>query len=145
MLGPTLEELKCWASEGSIVVINITDERSDAIIVTASGVTSVALTTLTLGETLAWIQEDLTMSKSDDTSQDRGKKNKRYVEFLRWLWQKCVKSVLLAHGIILSKALKETEQMPNNYLQSWQEVQKAEQDSTAKIFLENGGFVAWFA
>lgn len=49
------------------------------------------------------------------------------------------------HGTILSKALRETERLPNNYLQSWQEVQMAEQDSTAKIFLENGGFVAWFA
>jgi CHAT domain-containing protein len=96
LLGPTQEELVSCASKGPIVVVNITDMRSDAIVVTASGVISVTLTGLTRTETVAWIQEDLSVLKQSDTPQDRGKKNKRYVEFLRWLWQKCVRSVLLA-------------------------------------------------
>lgn len=39
--------------------------------------------------------QTLTMLKQSDTPQDRGKKNKRYGEFLRWLWLKCVQSILL--------------------------------------------------
>ena len=100
LLGPTLEELKSWASEGPIVVVNITDVRSDAIVVTTSGVESVELQDLTLVETIKWVQEGLTIYDKNDTPRDRGKKNKRYLEFLQWLWLKCVRVILQAihHG-----------------------------------------------
>jgi hypothetical protein len=61
LLGPMPEELKTWASEGPIVVVNITDMRSDAIIVTDSSIESIELQELTVTETAKWIKEDLTV------------------------------------------------------------------------------------
>jgi hypothetical protein len=51
LLGPTPEQLKSWASEGPIVVVNITDIRSDAIIVTDSSIEFIELQGLTITET----------------------------------------------------------------------------------------------
>jgi len=59
LLGPTLDELKGWASEGPMVVVNVTDVRSDAIIVTNSGVNSMRLPKLTETDAIKWIREDL--------------------------------------------------------------------------------------
>jgi len=91
LLGPTLDELKGWASEGRIVVINVTDIRSDAIIVTSSGVNSLKLPKLTKTDATQWILEDLTTYK---TREERGKKNKRYSQFLSCLWSSCVEAIL---------------------------------------------------
>lgn len=76
------------------MVVNITDIRSDAIIVTDSSIESIELQELTITETTKWIKEDLTVAMRSDTPRDRGKKNKRYCEFLKWLWDKCVKVIL---------------------------------------------------
>ncbi len=91
LLGPTLDELKGWASEGPIVVVNVTDIRSDAIIVTSSGVNSLRLPKLTKTDAIKWILEDLTSYK---TSEEKGKKNKQYSQFLSWLWSSCVEAIL---------------------------------------------------
>ncbi|KAL9595915.1 MAG: hypothetical protein Q9179_004797, partial [Wetmoreana sp. 5 TL-2023] len=97
LLGPTLDELKGWATEGPIAVVNLTDIRSDAIIVTGSGVNSIRLLTLTKTDVLKWILEDLTTYK---TPEEKGKKNKRYSQFLSWLWSSCVEIILqdIHHG-----------------------------------------------
>jgi hypothetical protein len=79
LLGPTLDELKEWASGGPIVVVNVTDIRSDAIIVTDSAVNFIGLPTLTETDAIKWIREDLITYK---TPEEKGKKNKRYIQFL---------------------------------------------------------------
>jgi hypothetical protein len=94
LLGPTPEELKGLASDGPIVVVNVTDIRSDAIIVTSSTVESAMLPELTLIEAIEWIREGLTVHQRQDTPADQGRKNRRYLEFLLWLWSKCVEMVL---------------------------------------------------
>jgi hypothetical protein len=94
LLGPTPEELKGLASDGPIVVVNLTDIRSDAIIVTSSTVESAMLPELTLIEAIEWIREGLTVHQRQDTPADQGRKNRRYLEFLLWLWSKCVDMVL---------------------------------------------------
>ena len=91
LLGPTLDELKGWASEGPIVVVNVTDIRSDAIIATSSGVNSLRLPKLKKTDAMKWIGEDLTTYK---TLEEKGKKNKRYGQFLSWLWSSCVEVIL---------------------------------------------------
>ena len=91
LLGPTLDELKGWASEGPIVVVNVTDIRSDAIIATSSGVNSLRLPKLKKTDAIKWIGEDLTTYK---TLEEKGKKNKRYSQFLSWLWSSCVEAIL---------------------------------------------------
>ncbi|KAJ5772185.1 hypothetical protein N7520_002714 [Penicillium odoratum] len=92
LLGPTLDELKKQATEGPIVVVNVTDIRSDAIIVSQSAVKSVRLPQLTDEDTKKWLNQELTTYRNP---QERGKKNKRYLEFLRWLWSNCVEIILL--------------------------------------------------
>lgn len=71
LLGPTLNELKEWACEGPIVVVNVTDVRSDAILVTSSGVNSIRLSKLTETDAINWVWEDLT------TYITRGERGKR--------------------------------------------------------------------
>lgn len=92
LLGPTLDELKKQATEGPIVVVNVTDIRSDAIIVSQSTVKLVRLPQLTDEDTKKWLNQELTTYYNP---QERGKKNKRYLEFLRWLWLNCVEVILL--------------------------------------------------
>lgn len=96
LLGPSHTELQARASEGPIVVININDVRSDAIIMTTLGVESISLAELKLTDTIAWLQEGLTVRMPQDTPIDYLKKNRRYIQFLRWLWENCVRQVLLA-------------------------------------------------
>jgi tetratricopeptide (TPR) repeat protein len=92
LLGLTLDELKKQAAEGPIVVVNVTDIRSDAIIVSKSAVKSVRLPQLTEANTIKWLNQELTTYHDP---QEKGKKNKRYLEFLRWLWSSCVEVILL--------------------------------------------------
>ena len=49
------------------MIVNITDFRSDAIIVTTSAVKFIRLPELTAIEAIEWIQEDLTVYKKQDT------------------------------------------------------------------------------
>jgi tetratricopeptide (TPR) repeat protein len=95
LLGLTAEELKERASEGPIVVVNITDIRSDAIIVTSSTVKSIKLPELTETDAINWIREDPITYKSP---KEIGPKNRRYIQFLLWLWSKCVKIILQEVG-----------------------------------------------
>jgi hypothetical protein len=73
------------------VTVNVTDIRSDAIIVTNSTVTFIELLTLTETDAIKWIREDLMTYK---TPEEKGKKNKRYIRFLSWLWSNCVEVIL---------------------------------------------------
>jgi len=95
LLGPSHAELQAQASEGPIVVVNINDVRSDAIIMTTLGVESISLAELKLTDTTAWLEEGLTV-RMRDTPTDYIRKNRRYIRFLRWLWENCVHQVLLA-------------------------------------------------
>lgn len=94
LLGPTREGLKDQASEGPLVVVNVTDVRGDTIIVTSSTVKSVRLPELTAAKAMEWGQENLTIYHQQNTPVDWGKRNQRYLKFLLWLWSKCVKVIL---------------------------------------------------
>ncbi|EFQ99578.1 hypothetical protein MGYG_02590 [Nannizzia gypsea CBS 118893] len=86
----TAKQMQSCSTAGSIVVINITDLGSDAIIVTVDTVRVLPLPGLSAGQARDWINQDLTTT----TLSDRGRKNKRYLEFLSWLWRGCVRPVL---------------------------------------------------
>ncbi|PGG95914.1 hypothetical protein AJ80_09898 [Polytolypa hystricis UAMH7299] len=66
---------------GSIVVVNITDLRSDAIIVTADAIQTIPLPGISVHKAGDWINRDLTMPSSDC-----GHKNKAYSDLLRIWW-----------------------------------------------------------
>ncbi|KAI9863865.1 MAG: hypothetical protein M1813_003517 [Trichoglossum hirsutum] len=91
LLGPTAEELRKSAVEGPIVVVNITDIRSDAIIISTSAIKAIRLPELTISHVEAWTRRDLSKYAS---REEHGKNNKRYREVLSQLWLKCVKPVL---------------------------------------------------
>ncbi|KAJ5704106.1 hypothetical protein N7493_011244 [Penicillium malachiteum] len=95
LLGPSLSELKHHATEGPIIMVNVTELRSDAIIIQESGVDSIELPQLTRTKTIKWIEQSLT---TYNDPIERGKKNKRY----KWLWTSCVE-------LVLEKVLDQTE------------------------------------
>jgi hypothetical protein len=78
------------STAGSIVVVNITDLKSDAIIVTPDALKVLRLPGLSARQAKDWIKQGLTTTSLND----RGRKNKAYLQFLSWLWRVCVKPVL---------------------------------------------------
>jgi tetratricopeptide (TPR) repeat protein len=88
--GFTAKQMQNCATEGSIVVVNITRLRSDAIIVNADAFKVLSLPSLSAPEAENWICQGLTKT----SSSDRGRKNKAYHQFLSWLWYGCVRPVL---------------------------------------------------
>jgi hypothetical protein len=95
--GITAEQLQDASNEGSIIVVNITSLRSDAIIVSASGISLVPLPRFGEVEAQSWVNQKLTSA----SSKERGVNNKSYRRFLTWLWRECVKPVLtkLGHSV----------------------------------------------
>ncbi|KAM7191176.1 CHAT domain containing protein, partial [Rhypophila sp. PSN 637] len=73
--GQTIAQMQECAVHGSIIIINLTTFRSNAIIVTATTIKALNLPKL-------------------GRRSDRLQKNKEYLDFLSWLWQACVQAVL---------------------------------------------------
>tara|TARA_R110002003_G_scaffold2127_2_gene24114 strand:+ start:5245 stop:6489 length:1245 start_codon:yes stop_codon:yes gene_type:complete len=88
--GLKTKQMQNCATEGSIVVINITNLRSDAIIVTANAFKVLPLPGLGANQAKDWISQDLTTTSKNDSDR----KNKAYFQFLSWLWRECVRPVL---------------------------------------------------
>ncbi|OAG09323.1 TPR-like protein [Paraphaeosphaeria sporulosa] len=88
--GLTTKQMQSCCIDGSIVVVNSTDLRSDAIIVTANAFKVLCLPGLSAHEAKVWSDQNL----STTSSNDRGRKNKAYLQFLSWLWHGCVKPIL---------------------------------------------------
>ncbi|KAH7000663.1 CHAT domain-containing protein [Ilyonectria destructans] len=89
--GPTAEEVKSLAARGPIVVVNVADKRSDAILVTASSIKSVHLPELRKREVQAWLDKKPTRFKK---RSEFGDKNAICREYLAWLWTACVEPIL---------------------------------------------------
>jgi len=104
LLGPAIEEIKSTAPECPIVILNITDITSHAIIVWKGQVTSLALEQVSFeaappvvrkrlerhglasrGELLPDIGRDIIALPEEDDDDD---------DFLSWLWATCVRVVL---------------------------------------------------
>ncbi|KAF5227007.1 hypothetical protein FANTH_14909 [Fusarium anthophilum] len=90
MLGQTATEMQECITEGSIVVINITDFRSDAIVVSNNSIQTIALPELSASETRAWASKDWSTKKR---SEQRGR-NDEFLDYLSWLWNVCVKHII---------------------------------------------------
>ena len=80
LLGQTTTEMQECAAGGSIVIINITISRSDAIIVSQSLIKSVNLSSLSVSDVKAWLSKEWN--------------GRRIRSLLAWLWRSCVKQVL---------------------------------------------------
>jgi hypothetical protein len=97
-MGLTAEQMKNASMDGSIIVVNITILRSDAIVVSPTGFKVTPLTGLDSVQAQKWIDQGLTA-----TSQ---RKNKDYRQFLAWLWHECVRPVLDEHQYLLEHSIE---------------------------------------
>ncbi|PNP58764.1 hypothetical protein FNYG_15026 [Fusarium nygamai] len=90
MLGQTVAEMQECIAEGRIIVINITDFRSDAIIISSNSLRTVVLPKLSASEARSWASKDWLTKKK---SKQRGK-NDQFLNYLSWLWDACVKHIV---------------------------------------------------
>ncbi|KAK2931583.1 hypothetical protein FoTM2_009095 [Fusarium oxysporum f. sp. vasinfectum] len=97
MLGQTVTEMQECITGGSIVVINITDFRSDAIIVSNNSLRTIVLPELCASKARLWVSKDWSTKKRSD---QRGE-NDQFLDYLSWLWYACVKHIVA--GISASK------------------------------------------
>ncbi|KAJ5060755.1 CHAT domain-containing protein [Bipolaris maydis] len=88
----TVKQMQDCASDGDIIVVNITQLRSDAIVVTARGTRTISFPKLSTDDVRSWMDQDLTTTSMND--KKAGQKNKIYRQFLSWLWQDCVKPIM---------------------------------------------------
>jgi len=88
--GQTVAQMQECAVDGTIIVINFTTFRSDAIIVSATTIKTLSLPKLSASEAEIWLSKDW----HEGRRSERPQKNKEYLEYLSWLWQTCVQQVL---------------------------------------------------
>ncbi len=86
----TARQMQRYSEGGTIVMVNVSSLRSDAIIITPGAVTALPLSGLYAETAENWINQNLTTF----SIEDRGRKNKNYLRFLSWLWHQCVKPIL---------------------------------------------------
>ncbi|KAJ5117770.1 hypothetical protein N7448_011402 [Penicillium atrosanguineum] len=99
--GLTKEKVETASNEGSIIVVNVTILRSDAIIVSSAGFSLVPLPQFDAVQAQGWLDKKLT------SPGERGVKNKIYLQFLAWLWRECVKPVLNELGHYAQSSLED--------------------------------------
>ncbi|KAH7159360.1 CHAT domain-containing protein [Fusarium sp. MPI-SDFR-AT-0072] len=89
MLGQEPSEMQKCATEGSIVIVNITAFRSDAIIVSSTAINTLNLSRLAFKDATAWLGKNWTGRRSE-----LRRKNWEYLDYLSWLWETCVKQII---------------------------------------------------
>ncbi|KAH7191136.1 CHAT domain-containing protein [Fusarium oxysporum] len=82
MLGQETAEMQECAAGGSIVIVNITTFRSDAIIVSPTAIKALNLPMLAAKDARAWLSKEWTGRRSE-----RAQKNREYLKYLSWLWE----------------------------------------------------------
>ncbi len=89
LLGQTVTQMQECAVDGTIIVINLAEFRSDAIIVSVSTIRTLNLPELSVLGAKDWLNKDWVGRRSE-----RKQKNEEYSRYLFWLWEGCVKQVL---------------------------------------------------
>jgi Uncharacterized protein conserved in bacteria len=101
-LPPTTEQLVEQARSGPVVVFNISRHRSDALLLTGEGVTSLAMPALdhqvVTARVRAFHQALRTAADGDAALPDRIAAQATLKEVLRWLWDAAAEPVLSALG-----------------------------------------------
>ncbi|KAH7111459.1 CHAT domain-containing protein [Dactylonectria estremocensis] len=90
MLGQTIAEMQECVTEGSIVVINITGFRSDAILISNNSLSTITLPGLSAFDVRSWASKDWSTKKRSEQRE----KNDEFLDYLSWLWHTCVKHIL---------------------------------------------------
>ncbi|KAH8776013.1 CHAT domain-containing protein [Hyaloscypha sp. PMI_1271] len=89
MAAQSIEAMQACAVGGNVVVVNVSQLRSDVIIVSPTGIRTIRLLGLSAADAEIWIGKQWHGLKSE-----RGARNIEYRKFLKWLWEVCVKQVL---------------------------------------------------
>ncbi|MFE0135762.1 CHAT domain-containing protein [Streptomyces sp. NPDC059037] len=101
-LPPTADELLAQAAEGPVVVFNVSRYRSDALLLTADGITCLPLPGLPIdvvaSQVTAFHQALGIAGRHDRTAQDRRAAQQQVSQILRWLWDNAAFPVLDALG-----------------------------------------------
>lgn len=105
--GLTAEQIESASNKGSIIVVNVTSLRSDAIIISSAGLSLVPLPRFSAVEAQNWNDQQL----SSASPSQRGPKNKAYRLFLSWLWRGCVKPVLIRLGHCVQRSLEDLQRV----------------------------------
>ncbi|KAI5460955.1 CHAT domain-containing protein [Mariannaea sp. PMI_226] len=91
MLGQTVSEMQESIIGGIIVIINITDFRSDAILISKSLLRIITLPRLSAGMARFWVSQDWSAKKKSEKKY----KNERFAVYLYWLWYACVEHIVV--------------------------------------------------
>lgn len=92
MLGQRTIEMKKHAMDGTIVIVNITSQRSDAILVTSTSITALHLPQLLWHDAREWVVS--TWPKARQRRSEWAGRNEKYKEYMVWLWDVCVLPIL---------------------------------------------------
>ncbi|MFD7003807.1 CHAT domain-containing protein [Streptomyces mirabilis] len=120
-LPPTTDELLAQASQGPVVVFNISDLRSDALLLTTKGITSLELPRLTPNTVIDQIntfRRALHLAVSGADSSEREKAQATLAEILQWLWDAATGPVLEKLGYDGAPAV-EGEDCEERWPQVW--------------------------
>jgi tetratricopeptide (TPR) repeat protein len=92
LLGQTAAEMQDCAVGGTVILINITKFRSDAILVSRADIKSLNLPRLLASDAQEWLSKKWT--GREVRRHERPLRNKEYLKYLAWLWEVCVQPVL---------------------------------------------------
>jgi predicted RNase H-like HicB family nuclease len=90
MLGKTVAEMQECITKGSIVVVNITNFRSDAIIISSNSLRTIGLPELSASDARSWVSKNWSTKRR---SEQQGR-NDQFLGYLSWLWHACVKHIV---------------------------------------------------
>ncbi|WP_059006471.1 CHAT domain-containing protein [Streptomyces specialis] len=101
---PTDEELLAQASEGPIVVFNVTPRRGDALLVTATGVTALPLPRLGWDDVRERGDSFRDALRATADAPDPMRPQAELAKILAWLWDAAAEPVLRALGLVTTPA-----------------------------------------
>ena len=93
LLGPSIEELKIYASSGPVVFINVSSYGSDAFLVTCETIKRVQLTNVNYNDLEVKVTRWLELLEGDSFAQGQS-----MVRILKWLWDVVEEPILSALG-----------------------------------------------
>lgn len=108
ILGQTAAGFQECAAEGYIVIVNITDFGSDAILISSERITTAKITHLSGLDTHGWPRKEWQIEQPSEQET----KNFAFTEYLVWLWDFCVVNIF--HSISL-----DTKQQSSKIPEVW--------------------------
>ncbi|RMY30595.1 hypothetical protein D0864_16930, partial [Hortaea werneckii] len=83
---------------GTIVVVNASTVRSDALVITSQAIRLIRLRNFDVTKVREWLVEIRSWSSEPRNPERFGRQNTRYRAFLVWLWKNCVRDILKEIG-----------------------------------------------